>query len=179
MHAEDAELAEFRHDLTGQRACLEPVSDVRQHPVRGEGAHRVADKALLIGQLVIDLQQVRVRGTCGHGRFLSLAFQIRVLTSQMAMSARPRSGHYRAMNEPSSHGTKRLYRLREGRVVAGVCAGLAAYFGVDPTLVRLAFALLTVFGGAGVLLYLCAWVVMPEEGEGASIAETLVNKRRS
>ncbi len=83
------------------------------------------------------------------------------------------------MNEPSSHGTKRLYRLRDGRVVAGVCAGLAAYFRVDPTLVRLAFALLTVFGGAGVLLYLCAWVVMPEEGEGASIAETLVNKRRS
>lgn len=83
------------------------------------------------------------------------------------------------MNEPSSHGTKRLYRLRDGRVVAGVCAGLAAYFRVDPTLVRLAFALLTVFGGAGVLLYLCAWVVMPEEDEGASIAETLVNKRRS
>jgi phage shock protein C len=46
-------------------------------------------------------------------------------------------------------------------------------------LVRLAFALLTVFGGAGILLYLCAWVVMPEEGEGVSIAETLVNKRRS
>lgn len=83
------------------------------------------------------------------------------------------------MNEPSSHGTKRLYRLRDGRVVAGVCAGLAAYFGGDPTLVRLAFALLTVFGGAGILLYLCAWVVMPEEGEGVSIAETLVNKRRS
>jgi phage shock protein C len=83
------------------------------------------------------------------------------------------------MNEPSSHGTKRLYRLRDGRVVAGVCAGLAAYFGVDPTLVRLAFALLAVFGGAGILLYLCAWVVMPEEGEGVSIAETLVNKRRS
>ena len=74
------------------------------------------------------------------------------------------------MNEPSSHGTKRLYRLRDGRVVAGVCAGLAAYFGVDPTLVRLAFALLTVFGGAGVLLYLCAWVVMPEEDARESLS---------
>ncbi len=82
------------------------------------------------------------------------------------------------MNEPSSNGPKRLYRLREGRVVAGVCAGLAAYLGVDPTLVRLAFALLTVFGGLGILLYLCAWVVIPEEGEGASIAETFVNKQR-
>jgi len=84
------------------------------------------------------------------------------------------------MNEPSSNGTKRLYRVREGRVVAGVCAGLAAYFGVDPTLVRLAFVLVTLFGGLGVLFYLFAWIVIPEEGgDGTSIAETLVNKRRS
>jgi phage shock protein C len=95
------------------------------------------------------------------------------------MSARSRSGHDLAMTEPSSNGTKRLYRLRDGRVVSGVCAGLAAYLGIDPTLVRLAFALLTIFGGAGVLLYLCAWIVIPEEGDGASIAETFVNKRRS
>lgn len=84
------------------------------------------------------------------------------------------------MSEPSSNGTKRLYRARDGRVVAGVCAGLAAYLGVDPTLVRLGFALVTVFGGLGVLLYLCAWIVIPEEGgDGASIAETFVTKRRS
>jgi phage shock protein C len=84
------------------------------------------------------------------------------------------------MTEPSSNGTKRLYRLHDGRVVAGVCAGLAAYFNVDPTLVRLAFALLTIFGGAGVLIYLVAWIVIPEEGfDGTSIAETFVNKRRS
>ena len=84
------------------------------------------------------------------------------------------------MNEPNSSGTKRLYRAREGRVVAGVCAGLATYFGVDPTLVRLAFALVTIFGGVGVLLYLIAWIVIPEEGgEGTSLAENVVNKRRS
>jgi len=84
------------------------------------------------------------------------------------------------MNEPSSNGTKRLYRTREGRVVAGVCAGLAAYFSVDPTLVRLAFVLVTLFGGLGVLFYLFAWIVIPEEGgDGTSIAENLVNKRRS
>ncbi len=84
------------------------------------------------------------------------------------------------MTEPSSNGTKRLYRIREGRVVAGVCAGLAAYFGIDPTLVRLAFALFTIFGGAGVLLYLVAWIVIPEDdGDGSSIAESFVSKRRS
>jgi phage shock protein PspC (stress-responsive transcriptional regulator) len=83
------------------------------------------------------------------------------------------------MNEPSNDGIKHLYRLQDGRLVAGVCVGLAAYIGVDPTLVRLAFALLTAFGGLGVLLYLCAWVVIPEERDGASIAETFVNRRRS
>ena len=83
------------------------------------------------------------------------------------------------MNEPSNGATKRLYRIRDGRAVAGVCAGLAAYFGVDPTLIRLAFALLTVFGGIGVLLYLGAWLVIPDETDGASIAESMINKRRS
>ena len=77
-----------------------------------------------------------------------------------------------------NNGTKRLYRRRKGRIVAGVCAGLAAYFGVDPNLIRLAFAVLTVFGGTGALLYLIAWAVIPEEGEGASIVESVVSKRR-
>jgi phage shock protein C len=73
---------------------------------------------------------------------------------------------------------KRLYRTREGRVVAGVCSGLARYFGIDATLVRLAFGALTVFGGMGALLYLIAWVIVPEEGEETSIVEGFVNKTR-
>ncbi len=81
------------------------------------------------------------------------------------------------MNEPGN-GTKRLYRLKDGRLVAGVCAGLAAYFGVDPTLVRFAFTLLTVFGGLGVLLYLFGWIVIPDETDGTSIAESFIGKRR-
>ena len=84
------------------------------------------------------------------------------------------------MTEPNINPSKRLSRTREGRVVAGVCGGIAAYFGIDPTLVRLGFALLTIFGGAGVLLYLVAWIVIPEEGgDGSSIAESFVSKRRS
>jgi phage shock protein PspC (stress-responsive transcriptional regulator) len=46
-------------------------------------------------------------------------------------------------------------------------------------LVRLAFALLTVFGGMGILLYLGAWVVIPDEIDGTSIAESVINKQRS
>jgi phage shock protein C len=78
-----------------------------------------------------------------------------------------------------SENDKRLYRSRKGQMVAGVCAGLAEHFGVDVNLVRLAFAVFTIFFGVGVLIYLAAWVILPEEGEDGSIAEGWVNKRRS
>lgn len=78
-----------------------------------------------------------------------------------------------------SSGGKRLLRLRRGRIVAGVCAGLGAYFGVDVNLVRLAFGVLTVFYGIGILLYLVAWLILPEEGEDGSIVESFVSKRSS
>jgi len=86
------------------------------------------------------------------------------------------------MSESNGHGasgTKHLYRRRDGRLIAGVCAGVAAYFGVDVTLVRLGFAIFTIFWGLGALLYLIAWAVIPEEGEKASIVENLINKQRS
>jgi phage shock protein PspC (stress-responsive transcriptional regulator) len=73
---------------------------------------------------------------------------------------------------------KRVYRTRDGRIAAGVCSGLSAYFGVDAVLVRLVFVVLTVFGGMGAVLYLCAWAIIPEEGESASIVENLINKKR-
>jgi phage shock protein C len=57
---------------------------------------------------------------------------------------------------------KRLYRSRSGRTLAGVCGGIAEYFGWDPTLVRVAWIILTLLGGSGVLLYLILWLVMPE-----------------
>lgn len=73
-------------------------------------------------------------------------------------------------------GGKRLERKIEGRWLAGVCAGLADYLGVDATLIRVVVALLTVFGGFGALAYVLAWAIMPEEGEAASIAERIINK---
>jgi phage shock protein PspC (stress-responsive transcriptional regulator) len=68
---------------------------------------------------------------------------------------------------PPSGGTvppppvRRLYRLRNDRVVAGVASGLAAHLELDPVWVRLAFVVLAFIGGLGFLLYLVAWVVMP------------------
>ena len=77
------------------------------------------------------------------------------------------------------NGSKTLVRTRDGRIVAGVCSGLAEYFGLDANLIRVIVAVLTVFtGGVGALAYLAAWLVIPEEGEKSSIAENVVNKNR-
>jgi phage shock protein C len=60
---------------------------------------------------------------------------------------------------------KRLYRSRTDRMVGGVCSGLADYFGVDPTLVRVAAVLLAFANGVGIIAYIILLVVVPEEGD--------------
>ncbi len=61
-------------------------------------------------------------------------------------------------------GPRRLVRSRDNKVVAGVCAGVADYFGVDVTLVRLGTVLGAVFGvGTFVVAYVVAWLLLPEE----------------
>ncbi|MCO6452091.1 MAG: PspC domain-containing protein [Caldilineales bacterium] len=58
---------------------------------------------------------------------------------------------------------KRLYRSRDERMLAGVCGGLGEYFSIDPTIIRLALLLLAIWGGGGILAYIIAWLVIPEE----------------
>ena len=57
---------------------------------------------------------------------------------------------------------KRLYKSRDNRMISGVCAGIAEYFGIDPTLVRLAWVVFSLLGGSGVLGYIIAAIVIPE-----------------
>lgn len=83
------------------------------------------------------------------------------------------------MSEQGNEGPKRLARSTKGRMIAGVAAGVADYLHVDPNLVRLGFAVLTIFGGLGILLYLVAWVILPEESEDTSIAEQWMNSRKT
>ncbi len=59
--------------------------------------------------------------------------------------------------------THQLVRPRSGRVIAGVCAGLALHFGWNLTLLRLIWLLLFVLAGAGGLLYVILWIVIPNE----------------
>ena len=61
---------------------------------------------------------------------------------------------------------KRLYRNIEDKRLCGVCSGLADYFHLDPTLVRLGWAALVVFAGTGLLLYILAALIIPERPEG-------------
>jgi phage shock protein C len=61
--------------------------------------------------------------------------------------------------------TRLLRRSRHDRVIGGVCGGLGRYLGIDPVLLRIAAVILTLTGGLGVLLYLLAFVVIPEQQE--------------
>ena len=93
----------------------------------------------------------------------------------------PRSTHHRTLTGPTTEPTTgqsdrpeppfgwgperpALRRPYQGRMLAGVAAGLARYFGVDEMLVRIAFVVLTVVGGAGIPLYLAGLLLIPDEG---------------
>lgn len=59
--------------------------------------------------------------------------------------------------------TNKLVRARDGRMVAGICAGVARHLGLDATLVRLLWVFSVIFLGFGVLAYVVCWIVIPEE----------------
>lgn len=68
-------------------------------------------------------------------------------------------------------GERLLRRSRTDRVIAGVCGGIGRYLGVDAVLIRIAFVVLAVAGGGGVLVYIFAWIVIPEEREGEPLGQ--------
>ncbi|HBY57817.1 MAG TPA: stress-responsive transcriptional regulator [Candidatus Atribacteria bacterium] len=63
---------------------------------------------------------------------------------------------------------KKLYRSRKDYMIAGVCGGIAEYFDIDSTLVRLMAVLIVLLGGAGVVAYIIAWIVIPKNPEQVS-----------
>jgi phage shock protein C len=70
----------------------------------------------------------------------------------------------------------KLMRSKDDRVIAGVAGGLAQYFNLDPTLVRVAWVVAVVFGGFGFLAYVILWIVLPE-GEQEPSAVTVAEER--
>ncbi|MBM4165478.1 MAG: PspC domain-containing protein [Ignavibacteria bacterium] len=65
------------------------------------------------------------------------------------------------MSNDYTQGTKRLFRSRQEKMIAGVCGGVAEYLNIDPSIVRLVWVLLTLLGGSGILLYVIAWFIIP------------------
>ena len=71
-----------------------------------------------------------------------------------------------------------LRRSADDKMLAGVAGGIARYLNTDVTLVRIIIAALVLFTGAGVALYVAAWLLIPADGQGQSVAEAWIAARR-
>ena len=78
-----------------------------------------------------------------------------------------------------SGGPRVVRRSRSDRVVAGVCGGVGRYLGVDPVLLRIAFIILALANGLGVIAYVVAWVAIPEERPGQPAAPVSEPRRET
>jgi phage shock protein PspC (stress-responsive transcriptional regulator) len=75
--------------------------------------------------------------------------------------------------------SRRPRRSRNDRKIAGVAGGLARAFGIDPIIIRIAFVVLAIFGGSGVLLYALCWLLLPADGDQVSALESLLGRGQS
>src|SRR6478736_9442981 len=89
-------------------------------------------------------------------------------------------GHPGVMSEHTTHipEVRKLQRSQSDRMIAGVSGGLARYFEIHPAVFRVGFVVLTLLGGAGILIYVAAWLVIPDEGEADSVATAALRDRR-
>lgn len=75
--------------------------------------------------------------------------------------------------------TRQLRRSTDDAMLAGVASGVARYLGADVTLVRIITAALAIFTGAGVALYIAAWLLIPADGDDQSIAQSWIADRQN
>lgn len=72
-----------------------------------------------------------------------------------------------------------LVRIQQGQIIGGVCTGLARYFNMDVTIVRIIVAAIVVFTGVGPFAYLLAWAAMPKQGEDTSPLESMISQAKN
>jgi len=72
------------------------------------------------------------------------------------------------MTTPERPPYRRLTLSTDDKMIGGVCGGIAAYFNVDPTLVRVIAVVLALVGGGGIIAYLLAWLIMPKPGSATT-----------
>lgn len=81
--------------------------------------------------------------------------------------------------QQSSSANNRLYRSEKNKILGGVAGGLGEFFNLDPTIVRIIFILLTIFGGSGFLIYLILWIIVPSEGYKGDLSEDTIRNNVS
>ena len=92
------------------------------------------------------------------------------MLSGMSTQLPPEPGSPGPEPPPAGDGPRVVRRSRSERVIAGVCGGIGRYLGVDPVLLRIAFIVLALANGLGVIAYVVAWVAIPEERPGQPLA---------
>jgi len=97
----------------------------------------------------------------------------------MNTTTSPTAGDQTSHAPYESAPARALSRPVHGRMLGGVAAGIARYLDVDVTIIRILFAALTLIGGSAVLIYLAAWLLIPEDGADQSIAAGLFQSRAS
>jgi phage shock protein PspC (stress-responsive transcriptional regulator) len=101
-----------------------------------------------------------------EGKQVIVEQDVRLVIEQMGTVAdfEPAEDNHNADSNSYAHNRerRRLFRDPDDHLVAGVCSGIANYFGIDPVWVRLAFAVSTPLGGSGILLYIILWCVVPK-----------------
>lgn len=107
-----------------------------------------------------------------------MVVSLKIVEQAIARMGRPEDfGPERRERNRSANGTcagtgsRRLRRSRTNRSIAGVCGGLAEYFDIDATAIRLATLLLILFGGLSIWVYIILWIVIPEEPINTRIYE--------
>ena len=101
------------------------------------------------------------------------------MTADLPNPERPEGAAPAPPPPPPTSEPRRLRRSRDDRVIAGVCGGVGRYLDVDPVVVRIVAVVLVAFGGAGALLYLAAWLLMPDEVTGTAAVNDAIGERRN
>jgi phage shock protein C len=84
-------------------------------------------------------------------------------TSRPTRLYRSETNQNKSLFRSSQNENKSLFRSSQNRIIAGVCGGLGHYFDIDPTILRIVFVLMAIFGGSGILVYIILWLVIPSE----------------
>jgi phage shock protein PspC (stress-responsive transcriptional regulator) len=151
-------------------------------------------------EIVADIEQAiadKFRGLLGAAKTVVAEKEVAAVIAEMGPvedASKPEGGGAQvpprdaAASAPPSGAPRRLYKVHEGAMIGGVCSGIAAYFNIDVTIVRILFAFLAFAWGSGVLLYILMVIILPAattsaeraaaHGETSATAQEFIRRAR-